>query len=283
MIIERSRTARLGRAQRSPNAVRCTWSKKCGASLAAGNFPVDPAVFRWGQSWPWMSRPASRSSSSVAIVGLALVRRSSLTLSLGPRVVLFVGCGGKAQRPTNRTGIRGWVSRPPSSRLTVQTLPPPTRWASAYAGVGDLTATGGLAPELLHRLVDHGQTRRPGRVAAGEEPAVGVERDAPARAGLTFGHHLLGLALGAEPEQLVVLELLVDEGVVAVGDAHVLGPDARPPRSTPGRCRASWSTARRPARRRRGPARTSPTGAPTRSDGRSAVPAAAAARCPRGR
>ena len=66
----------------------------------------------------------------------------------------------------------------------------------------------------------------PARVPAGEQPAVGVERDAPARPGLALDDELLALALGAEPEQLVVLELLVDEGVVAVGHAHVLGAEA---------------------------------------------------------
>ena len=38
-------------------------------------------------------------------------------------------------------------------------------------------------------------------------------------------HQLLAVALGAEPEQLVVLELLVGEGVVAQRQVDVLGAE----------------------------------------------------------
>src|SRR5262245_34587049 len=60
-----------------------------------------------------------------------------------------------------------------------------------------------LAPELRHDLVDLRQTGRPGRVAARDESAVGVERDAPAERGLLLFDELLGLAVRAEAEQLV--------------------------------------------------------------------------------
>src|SRR5262245_47971111 len=67
---------------------------------------------------------------------------------------------------------------------------------------------------------------RPARVAARDEPAVGVERDAPTGAGLPRFDELLRLALATESEQLVGLERLVDERVVAEREAHVLGADA---------------------------------------------------------
>ena len=103
-------------------------------------------------------------------------------------------------------------------------LPPPDEVGQRHPGIVDLTALR-LAPQLQHRLVDHGQPGRAAGVAAGEQPPVGVERDAPARPGVALGDELLSFALGAEAEELVVLELLVHEGVVAVGHADVLGTE----------------------------------------------------------
>ncbi len=108
----------------------------------------------------------------------------------------------------------------------MQTLPPPTRCASATARALDLPA-GGVAPQLLHALVHDGEAGRPARVTAGEQPAVGVERDAPARAGLALGDELVAATRLGEPEQLVVLELLVHERVVDERDVDVIGTERR--------------------------------------------------------
>src|SRR5689334_22324461 len=179
VIIERSRTARPGRAQSSPNAVCWTMSKKSGASLAAGNWPVGP-VSTAGHSWPWMALPVSRRSS------LVLMSCSSL------RLRAFQQVHRAHAAATDQVG-------------------------EGQAGALDLPPVG-LAAQLQHRLVDHGQPGRAAGMAPCGEAAVGVERDAPARARLAVGHHALGAARLAEPEQLVVLELLVDERIVAVGD-----------------------------------------------------------------
>ena len=80
----------------------------------------------------------------------------------------------------------------------MQTLPPPTRCASATRAPSTWRPVG-LAPQLLHALVDHGEAGRPAGMAAGEQPAVGVERDAPAGAGLALGDELVAVALAQNP------------------------------------------------------------------------------------
>ena len=106
------------------------------------------------------------------------------------------------------------------------------------------------------RFVDLREAGRATRVAARDEPAVGVERDAPAGTGLAFLDELVALALGAEAEQLVVLELLVHERVVTERDADVLGSEPGGLVTLDARCRASSSTDRRPGRRTCGHARS---------------------------
>src|SRR5262245_26468976 len=103
-------------------------------------------------------------------------------------------------------------------------------------------ATARFAAQLERDLVDLRQARRPARVAAGDEPAVGVEGDAPAELRRALLDELLGVALRAEAQQLVVLELLVREGVVAVGDGDVARAE---PRLLVGRARGVAAHARR--------------------------------------
>ncbi len=83
-----------------------------------------------------------------------------------------------------------------------------------------------LAAELHHDLVDHGQAGRAAGVTPGNQAAIGVERDAATEGGVARVEELLALPFGAEAEQLVVLELLVGEGVVAEGQVHVVRAQA---------------------------------------------------------
>ena len=64
-------------------------------------------------------------------------------------------------------------------------------------------------------------------MAARGETAVGVEGDAPTRTGLPRLDQLVALALTTEAEQLVVLEFLVHERVVAERHADVLRSEGR--------------------------------------------------------
>ena len=99
------------------------------------------------------------------------------------RPQLASGSRGPSPAARRRGHRRHSSCQSASNRDTVQTLPPPTRWASARAGALDLAAAG-LAAQLLHDLVHHGQPGGAARVAAGDEAAVGVERDAAAQRGV---------------------------------------------------------------------------------------------------
>ena len=128
-----------------------------------------------------------------------------------------------------------------------------------------------------------GEAGRPARMAARDEAAVGVERDPPAGTGLAFLDELVALALAAEAEQLVVLELLVHERVVTERDADVLGPEAG---GLVALERGVARHRRRPDDRadERVPARVaSRTAAPTRAGARACGRAGATARGPRER
>src|SRR5262249_24010372 len=102
--------------------------------------------------------------------------------------------------------------------------------AAAPQEVGEPAARPGpraaprLAAQLQRDLVDLREAGRAGGMAARDEPAVGVHRKAAAQLGGALLDPFLALALGAEGQQLVVLELLVGEGVVAERHAHVRGP-----------------------------------------------------------
>ena len=146
----------------------------------------------------------------------------------------------------------------------------------ADARVLDL-APAGLAAQLRHQLVDLREAGGAGRVAARDQPAVGVERDAAAERGLLLLDELLRLALGAEAEQLVVLELLVGEGVVAERRGRRPRGRGRRRGRPPARCRgSSWPGPPR-GRRRCGPACTSRSGARTRARARAGARAGARA------
>ena len=103
-----------------------------------------------------------------------------------------------------------------------------------------------LAAQLHDQLVDLREPGRAARVAARDQAAVGVEGNAPAERGLLLLDELLGLALRAEAEQLVVLELLVREGVVAEREVDVLGAEAGVAVGLAARCRGSSWRARPP-------------------------------------
>src|SRR5262249_20686744 len=96
----------------------------------------------------------------------------------------------------------------------------------AGAGVGHLTLAG-LAAELERGLPDLGQARRSARMAARGQSAVGGERHRAAWTEAPLLDALLRLALAAEAQQLVVLELLDDEGVVYLHELDILGAEAR--------------------------------------------------------
>src|SRR5262249_45688022 len=98
--------------------------------------------------------------------------------------------------------------------------------AEAGAGVGNLTLAG-RAAQLMHGLPDLGEAGRAARMAARDEAAVGRERRASAGLEPAFLDRLLALALAAEAEQLVVLELLDHERIVHLDEIDVARPEAR--------------------------------------------------------
>ena len=59
-------------------------------------------------------------------------------------------------------------------------------------------AVAGLAAQLAHQLVHLPQARGADRLAVGDQPAVGVDRDRPVDLGGAVGHQLLLLAVGAQ-------------------------------------------------------------------------------------
>ena len=134
-----------------------------------------------------------------------------------------------------------WISRPAArrsslvvmfrllstpSRLTVAMLPPPTRWARATR------ASSTWRPSASPRSCSTASCSMatpvgpPGCPRASSPPSVlnGMRPPGPVSPSTTS---FSASPSAQKPEQLVVLELLVDEGVVAVGHAHVLGPEPR--------------------------------------------------------
>ena len=126
-----------------------------------------------------------------------------------------------------------------------QTLPPPIMWQRPTRAFVDL-ALAGLAAQLQRRLPDLRQAGRTAGMAARDQPAVGRDRHAAAELEVAALDARLGLALAAEAEQLVVLELLDGEGVVHLHEVDVLRADARPARRPPSRCRRVIAPGRRP-------------------------------------
>ncbi len=154
-------------------------------------------------------------------------------------------------------------------------LPPPTRWASATVAPSTCRPVASPRSCSTASCSMAMPVGPPGCPRASSPPSVlnGMRPPGPVSPSTTSFSRL---ALGAEPEQLVVLELLVHEGVVAVGDAHVLGPEAgRLVALEGGVARHGWR-GRPPGRRRCGPASSSPTSAPRPGRAPTGGPAGAA-------
>ena len=95
----------------------------------------------------------------------------------------------------------------------------------ADGGALDL-ATVGLAAQLPDHLAHLGDRLRGDRLAEAREPAARVHRDAAADRGRARAQQRLGLALAAQPDVLVPVELERGGEVVDLGQAQVVGPDA---------------------------------------------------------
>src|SRR5438094_10660747 len=89
---------------------------------------------------------------------------------------------------------------------------------------GDLSRAR-LAAELAHDLGDHPETGGAERVALGEEPAVGVDRQPPAELGDTVGDQAAALAGLAEAERLVLEDLRDRKTVMELDHVEVAGPE----------------------------------------------------------
>ena len=96
----------------------------------------------------------------------------------------------------------------------------PTRRALDLAGAG-------LAPQLPGDLAHLGDRLGGDRLAEAGQPAARVHRDAAAELGVAGAQQRLGLALAAEPDVLVPVELERGRQVVHLGQAEVVGADAR--------------------------------------------------------
>src|SRR6267142_2490267 len=83
-----------------------------------------------------------------------------------------------------------------------------------------------LAPQLERRLPDLRETGRATGVTACDETAVGRDRDASAESEVAALDCRFGLALAAQAEQLVVLELFDRKGVVHLDEVQILRAEA---------------------------------------------------------
>ena len=203
-----------------------------------------------------------------------------------------VRCGWRATAgpgsPCPRRGVRRswpWSAFPSvPSRLTVQTLPPPTRCASATRAPSTWRPVG-LAPQLLHAI--RGSMARPvgppGWPRAISPPSVlnGMRPPGPVSPSSTS---LSPSPSPQKPEQLVVLELLVHERVVAERDARRRRARGRPPRSTRRAVSRVIVDGPTTGPDERVPTRVaSPTATPTPAGARACDRAGVHARGPRGR
>src|ERR1700759_5454845 len=85
----------------------------------------------------------------------------------------------------------------------------------------------GLATKWADQLVHLAQAGRTDRLAVGDQPAVGVDRNRAVDLGRAGGHQLLLLAVGAQARLGHVDDLVTGVGVLQLGDVDVLGSDAR--------------------------------------------------------
>ena len=115
------------------------------------------------------------------------------------------------------------------SGLTITDEPWPNRpWLTVMpdGGAVDLAA-GGLAPELPGELAHLGDGLGGDRLAEAGQPAARVDRHPPAERRVAVVEEALGLALLAQPEVLVPVELEGRRQVVDLGHVDVVGPEAR--------------------------------------------------------
>src|SRR5581483_5315389 len=96
----------------------------------------------------------------------------------------------------------------------------------AHARVARNLARAGVAPQLEADLVDLPKARRADRLAVGDQPAVGVDRQAAADLRLAILDHPLLVAVGAEAVLGHVHDLGAGLRVLDLCDLYVLGPDA---------------------------------------------------------
>ncbi len=126
-----------------------------------------------------------------------------------------------------------------STLATTDTMteePWPNRpWLAADADPGPSTwRPAGLATELPRDLAHLGQRLGRHRLAEARQAARRVDRDAAAdRRVAAVAQQRSASPVGAEAEVLVPVELERGGQVVHLGDGHVLGADARPPRRRP--------------------------------------------------
>ena len=99
-------------------------------------------------------------------------------------------------------------------------------WFTVSAGPGALDlAAGGLAPQLPGDLAHLGQGLGGDGLAEAGQAAARVDRDAAADLGVAVVEQALGLALGAQPDVLVPVELERGRQVVDLGQVEVVGTE----------------------------------------------------------
>ncbi len=134
------------------------------------------------------------------------------------------------QRPGSHTVRRLRAEPPPPGvqRLRRTEDPCPNKpWFAVTATRGPLhLVPGGAAPELPYALAHLGDGLRRDRLAEAGEAAGGVDRDPAAQGGGAVTEQLLRLALAAQADVLVPVELQGRREVVDLGQADVLGADA---------------------------------------------------------
>ena len=97
----------------------------------------------------------------------------------------------------------------------------PYTWVKPTCGAAGHLASGGPALQLAHDLVHLPQPRRADRLAVGEQPAVGVDRQRTVDLGRAVGEQLLLLAVRAQPGLGQVDDLRAAVGVLQLRDLHV--------------------------------------------------------------
>src|SRR5947208_6599912 len=216
------------------------WAAKCSAccddphwrsivvpGTSSGIPAASHAVRAMSPAWGPMASTHPRNTSSTAS-GSTSLRSNSARITWAPR---SAGCTARRPPPRRPTGVRTASMRYASARSDTRDHRRSVTEQALVDGEPDACpldlAAGRLSPQLPGELAHLGDGLGGDRLAEARQPTAGVHRDASADGGVTVVEEALGLALLAEADVLVPVELQRRREVVHLGQVEVVGPDAR--------------------------------------------------------